>query len=514
MKKFVLLLATGLASVGLLVAQEPTGVCGTSLEDQLQSESRLLENIEKANSGAVTERGAIQYVPIFFHLVGDAQGEGKVKEAKVLDQLCALNAAYEPMEIRFYLSPHPTKGLFNYSINATNVYSNQNAWLTMQSNRHANALNVFIVDQAVSGNNQQGVTLAYYTPARDWVVSRRDQISGSTKNPTIPHEIGHFFSLAHPFLGWESNYFDSSDPSWPVAPILSPGGVPTEKMDGSNCQTAGDKVCDTPSDYAVGFGYPTCNYQGGAKDPNGVLITPMENNMMSYFDNCNSYAFTPQQQSIVLADLASPARNYLDNNFTPAATEINTPADLLVSPAQGETVPYYDEVLLEWQAVPGATYYLLEMDIVTTYASAYSQTYIVNTNSKLVTSLLANRNYYWRVRPFNEYVTCATARQRSFKTPLTSGTRNIEGLTALQLAPNPVRDGASVNLYVQAENSFEANIRVIDIAGRQVYEQLGVSFPEGENRFELPLNNLDNGLYMVVLQSREGQAVRKLSVLK
>ena len=81
--------------------------------------------VKVAAGQAVHERSVIQYVPIHFHLVGDATGAGKHKERLVLDQLCHLNEFYAPLGMRFYLKPHPTYGLFDYSINNNNVYSNQ-----------------------------------------------------------------------------------------------------------------------------------------------------------------------------------------------------------------------------------------------------------------------------------------------------------------------------------------------------------------------------------------------------
>ncbi len=510
----MLLLLACCASTGWMMAQSTPGVCGNSADDQLQYEHRLLANIEKANSGGVSDRGTIQYVPVHFHLVGDAQGGGKLKEIKALDQLCALNTAYAGTDIRFYLAPHPVHGIFNYSINATNVYSNQNSWFTMHSNRHANAINIFIVDEAVSGNNNPGTTLAYYNSQRDWIVSRKDQINGNTSNSTIPHEVGHFFSLMHTFLGYESDPFDSTDPTWPVAPAISPGGTPTEKMDGSNCTVAADRICDTPPDYNFGLGNGGCVYSGGAQDPMGVPVDPMENNMMGYFENCNPYLFTAGQNAVILADRASSSRSYLNNFFSPVATEINTPTNLLVSPAHNSTVNYYDEVLVEWLDMPEATYYLLEFDIINSYVSPFAQSFVVKSNSKLVTTLEKNRNYYWRVRPFNEYVTCATSRQQNFKTSQTSAVRTIEGLTAWQVGPNPLRSGATAKIFVQTENGFDASIRVFDATGRQVYEQTGVNFPDGEHQVDLPLNNLENGIYLVTLQTQHGQVARKLSVLK
>ena len=519
MKKIVFLLALAVAGGVEISAQNQGTACGTSFQDQALFEDRLLKNIERVESGqGVSDRGAIQYVPVHFHLVGDANGNGKVKEFKVLDQLCALNAAYAPMDIRFYLSPHPVNNtLFNYAINSANVYTNQTSWFTMDVNRHPNALNIYVVDQAATtNNNPPGVlTLAYYSPTRDWVVSRKDQINGQTNNSTLPHEVGHFFSLQHTFYGWESDSFDATDTGWPKAPTTSPDGVPTERMNGTNCNTAGDKICDTPPDYNFGLISSTCTYSDGAQDPNGTLVDPQENNMMGYFESCASYSFSQSQQNAVLADRASVYRNYLDNNFSPAATDITVPTDLLVAPASAQVVPYYDEVTVEWKAVPGATYYLLELDIVNAYSTPYSQAFVVkNATSKLLTTLLPNRTYYWRVRPFNEYYTCTESRQRTFKTTSTSAVRDIAGLSAWQISPNPLRNGASATVLVHAEKGFDAALRVYDLAGRMLFQQVETAFAAGETAFELPLSGLENGMYFVVLQNKEGQSVRKLSILR
>ncbi|MEQ1745078.1 MAG: T9SS type A sorting domain-containing protein [Saprospiraceae bacterium] len=517
MKKIAFILSASLLFATAATAQEQRGVCGTSFEDQMLYEARLLANIEKSNAGTgASDRGAIQYIPVHFHLVGDAAGNGKVRESLVLDQLCALNTAFALMDFRFYLRPHPTYGtIFNYNLNNNNIYTNQSAWTTMNAQRHPNAMNMYIVDVAVPGGSPIGITLAYYSPTRDWVVCRRDQISGVSNNSTLAHELGHFYSLQHTFLGWESKPFDSTFPGWPIAPAISPGGSPTELVNQTNCTVAADKLCDTPPDYNFGYGSQTCTYSGGAKDPNGTLVDPMENNMMGYFNYCTSYAFTPQQRNAVIADRATSARNYLNNTFVPVATQINTPADLLISPVNSATTPFYDEVLFQWKAVAGATYYLLETDIVTSFGSPSGQSHIVTGTSKLLTNLLPNRTYFWRVRPFNEYVTCPDSRMSSFKTPTTSGVPAIEGLTALQLAPNPVREGSTTKMFLQTERGFEADLHIFDLAGRTVFSKKGLRFSEGEHTVELPVGNLENGMYTLVVQAANaGATVRKLSILK
>jgi hypothetical protein len=67
---------------------------------------------------------------------------------------------------------------------------------------------------------------------------------------------------------------------------------------------------------------------------------------------------------------------------------------------------------------------------------------------------------------------------------------------------------------VNADETFEAAIRVTDMAGRTVSIQQGVSFLQGENTFTLDINSLANGFYLVSLESQNGRNVRKLSILR
>lgn len=513
MKKIFSSCAIVLFFIQIGLAQS-TPVCGNTVADQLEHRPRLRENIATVETAqGVSDRSAIQYVPVHYHIVGDATGAGKHKEAGILDQLCDLNAAYAPMDIRFYLNPHPTYGLFNRSINNDNVYSNQNNSFLMSTRRHTKAINIYVVETPNSGNNNPGIVLAYYSPSNDWIVERKTETKGGN-NGTLPHEMGHFFSLMHTFYGYESDPFGPDDAGWPTAPVISPGGIPTERVNGTNCTTAADEICDTPPDYNFGLETGNCNpYTAGALDPLGTPVDPMEVNFMGYFQDCGTnYKFTPNQHSIILADLATSSRNYLDNTFAPVATEIATPADLLVSPAAGATSQYYDEVLFQWQPVTGAQYYLLEIDLSASFGTPLLQSFVVTETSKLVTGLTANKNYQWRVRPFNQYVTCAESKQRNFRTSAVSATNDIQGLDAWQIAPNPVQSGNGVQLSLRTSLPIDAQIQLVDVAGRIIYQQNAVSIPSGDMTLELPTANLSNGLYFVRLSTENGQDVRKLII--
>jgi hypothetical protein len=510
MNKGIILL--GLFAVLSASAQELKPVCGTSAADQHAFTPRLLANLAAVESGQVQDRGGVQYIPVHFHLVADASGAGRVREYKVLDQLCALNASYASIGIQFYLSPHPLLGLFDKTINNAGVYTTQTNSFLMNSKRHQNAINYYVVDVAASSNNNPGIVLAYYSPGQDWVVSRRDQINGNMNNSTIAHETGHFFSLQHPFLGWEStNGFGPSYPGWPIAPVLAPDGGVTERQDGTNCTVAADHICDTGPDYKFGFLQSNCAvYNGGAKDPLGVLVDPMENNTMSYFEACSTYLFTPLQSAAMLADLNTNGRNYLENTYAPVATSIDTPTDLLIAPASASTTQFYNAVALEWNAVPGATHYLVEVDVIPAFVTTGIKTYITTNTALLLTDLAADDTYYWRVRPFNYSVGCAAAKSRSFKTSSAiSSTVDIEGLSAWQVSPNPV-EGDHAHLTINATSAFDANVSIVDAAGKLVQHLKNMHFSEGASVVDLSLEGLANGFYFVRLDNGTARDVRKL----
>ncbi|MEO1450850.1 MAG: M43 family zinc metalloprotease, partial [Bacteroidota bacterium] len=98
----------------------------------------------------------------------------------------------------------------------------------------------------------------------------------------VSHEFGHLFGLYHTFS-------------------FVPGTNMTgELVDGSNCDTTGDGICDTSADPFPHGGYlDSCAYVGAVTDSNGQLYDPPINNLMSYynyaFHGCGTEAFTEGQ---------------------------------------------------------------------------------------------------------------------------------------------------------------------------------------------------------------------------
>jgi hypothetical protein len=99
----------------------------------------------------------------------------------------------------------------------------------------------------------------------------------------ICHEFGHYFGLYHTA---ETRF-----------------GL--EKIDGSNCETAGDKLCDTPADpgelFNVYINYTSCHMAGFREEGTELEYKPIINNYMSYFHPCymRKFMFTPRQLEVI-----------------------------------------------------------------------------------------------------------------------------------------------------------------------------------------------------------------------
>ncbi len=93
----------------------------------------------------------------------------------------------------------------------------------------------------------------------------------------LAHEFGHTFSLGHTFEGEGK-----------------------ENVDGSNCTTEGDGICDTPADPYVKYEPMSryinadCEFISPKKDKNGEYYNPQVGNVMSYYP-CPCSSFTRGQ---------------------------------------------------------------------------------------------------------------------------------------------------------------------------------------------------------------------------
>ncbi|WP_235295785.1 zinc-dependent metalloprotease [Portibacter marinus] len=442
------------------------------------------------------------YIPVKFHTVADVEGEGRVRFENVLDQLCAINENFQDLGFRFYLKD----GTVN-EVNDNTIYNNPSSaagttkMAGVKSQFGKNALNIFVTDNAGQGTNGLGTTLGYYDFNQDLVVLKKSTLANNVQvRFVLGHELGHFFSLPHTFNGWDAEPWDGE----PVTSNFSPGGVLNELADSSNCENAGDMICDTPADYNLGFGWDGCReYDGGCMDPNGELLDPDQSNFMGYFLGCDDYFFSEEQKSIIESDYFSPRRAYLRTSFRPADEEIE-PVAKAVSPADDSTTPFFNGVHMEWEPSENATHYLVELT-----QALFKFYYVTEQPSLFLTDLKADKNYRWKVKAFSVLNTCTDySSSFSFETGDLSSSIDEEKVMDLEVNvfPNPF-DGNFLNIELKNSLKNEHYIELYDINGRILSSGYYT-----QNIIKLENLDLRTGLYLLNIKNENGIVTKKIVV--
>ena len=509
------------------------GGCGTKDFDLIRD--RLFENRYELEKGITAEeRGATRYIPIKFHLIAKADKTGRVSEQKVLENLCQMNIDYADQGVVFYLSG----GTFNYIDNDAMYNDPGKTAQLMQNKRDGKAINVFVALNATNEGGSTplgGTTLAYYSPSRDWLVSRKDQLNASSG--TLSHEFGHYFSLLHPHHGWDQENLIQKYgfASWGALPdyykvpdkVAPDGSTPIECFNGSNCKVAGDYICDTYADYNFGFGWAGCTEFNkriiGPCDKDTINLKKFDETLfMGYFIGCKDYVFSTEQKNLMLKDYNSSKRAYIKSAFVPTVAVINT-AKLVYPFSSNNASPIsispFDAIEFTWEATPNATNYIVEIDRSSGFSTLELQRFMLpgTATKQLVKNLKANLTYYWRVYPYSDGGLCIDPTQVSkiyttFKTTATSATKELADINSITVAPNPVSENSALTMTIFSEKNTIANVTMIDVAGKMV-KNFGVqNLTIGQNDINLDLNNTTKGVYFIRLNIDGGNISRKVVV--
>ncbi len=500
MKNFIFtLLFLGTLNISHLLSQDL--ICASTFtEDQ---KSILIDNKSKMNQSH--ERTDILiYVPIVFHLIGEADGAGRVPFEAIMDQLCELNAVFARFGYKFYMKNGEIQEVNNNTMYFMASSSAGTSKLVSQKNEFGtNALNVFVTENADNGG--LGQTLAYYSFNQDLIVMRKSVAQNETQDHfVLPHEIGHFFSLDHTFNGWDRIPWDGEE----ITDSISPGGQINELANGANCNTAGDLICDTPADYNLGFGWDGCRpYDGGCKDLTGNLLDPAEDNLMGYFIGCNEYKFSDDQKKIIDQDYLSSRRSYLRVSYEPADLEVTEKANL-IGPDDGSTIPFFNGVELNWSPVENATHYFIELT-----QGLFKKRYIVETNKIFLTDLLPDKNYRWRVVGYNEVNTCAPSSGLwQFRTGSSTTSTKDESYSEkdLKISPNP-SFGNNIRLDWNSDYLGELNIEILSTNGKIVFKNK-IDKNDVILSYLLENLNINNGFYILKLNFGDRILTKKVII--
>jgi Secretion system C-terminal sorting domain len=506
----------------------PRPVCGTSMETQQFGLENTIELARRYPNFAAPR--AVAYIPVWFHMVANSSGVGRTTEANVAEMLCEWNRIYSAngIEMQFYI-----KGFSKIDLDA--LYNGPQSFAgtnRMLTTKKTDAMNVYLVNNCGDGSEPPGtIILAYYLNrlsssdveyASDWVVCSNSQVNQGGAS-TIAHEAGHMFSLPHTFYGWEqAGAFDPIAPASPCAPAsVNYNGriVSVEKVARSgsskNCDSSGDNFCDTPEDYLFGFsnGTRNCIYAGIAKDPECVAVNPDEKNIMSYFNDCVS-TFSPQQKAAMVSNYLNNARRgYLRaGNITPS---LGAATPVLVSPAAGATTPVFNNINLDWNDVPSAFGYSVEVSRFSSFAqvkSFYVTTSNLNINSLNTGGYLSSGfTYYWRIKAVVPYSNCANTTTGNFRTGTVNGVNDIDGVTQFLVSPNPLSKTQNLSLEMTTEKAFDANIKLVNMTG-QVVQTEKRRFATGYSTQSISVVDLTNGTYILTVESEKGVLNKRIVI--
>ncbi|MBS1734561.1 MAG: hypothetical protein JST02_14795 [Bacteroidetes bacterium] len=214
-------------------------------------------------------------IPVVAHIAKRTDGTGGLKESDLIAAIELVNSTYN----KFYINFTICSIQYIYSDQIYNYRHGLGAELVNPASRNVKGkLNIYFFPQVTNHGTwrpQSDQDKQHITMGNSGIVFSNTQ----SKYITLRHEIGHWLNLFH------THQFTEFGPSHAKA----------ELVNGSNCDEAGDEVCDTPADpMANPENYSYCVYTGNERDRQNEIYKPMTRNAMSYYGNCRD-TFTSEQ---------------------------------------------------------------------------------------------------------------------------------------------------------------------------------------------------------------------------
>lgn len=262
-----------------------SGECGTVVSpEQVAAFDAMQRDIDAFTEEFLEKSGqmAMVTIPIKAHIIRRSNGTGGLTLSAWYAALQNLNTLFQPGNLQFAECGPPN------IINSDTYFDFHSS---EESELHGtygvtNVLNVYIPGGQLVTSWAGGVCGYAQVP---WLSAPDLMLVSSgcmtPDNNTFAHEVGHYLGLHH---------------THGISPSCGP--ITDELVNGSNCNTSGDRVCDTPAD--PGLRGPNCNillvdtlcnYTGTLTDANGHFFMPNTRNIMSYSRHHCMDQFSPGQ---------------------------------------------------------------------------------------------------------------------------------------------------------------------------------------------------------------------------
>lgn len=278
--------------------------CGVDLIQLSEQESEAADALFQRVKAPRVKSNIIDSVAVTVHLV-ESRAQPEAVDFTIADierEIQRTNEVFAGAGIYFFICGTPRyvedAGSYNFT---TGDALNEFYYVP-------NTINIYFVNDLFSNSGQALCGYAQFpfvlTPEDRYIMMNK---FCSTDGGTLTHELGHFYGLLHTH---DTQYG-------------------RELVDGSNCRSAGDRLCDTSAD--PNLGNPNylsgCTYIGLAEDKNGEKYSPPVSNYMSYAPANCQYFFSEEQERLI-QDVHQNENAYLVPNcdFYP---------DFAIEPEQG-----------------------------------------------------------------------------------------------------------------------------------------------------------------------------------
>ncbi|WP_020538623.1 zinc-dependent metalloprotease [Lewinella cohaerens] len=450
-----------------------------------------------------------QYIPLVFQLIGDDGGNIDILYNDIYEAVCLTNGYFSESGLQFYILSIDRP--FSSSSFEDDPLGNSQL---IEMTQHPQALDIFVANFSPASGFDLFSSFTSFT--YDAIFIRDEALNGTSQ--ALAHQLGHYFHLLHPFAGWldvisPEEYYDPTGGNSAVA--ILPNGIVTELVDGSNCESSGDLICDTPPDFFFGSYFQGCPQNATILDANGQLIPWMPGNIMGSFVDCptENYFFSPQQNQVMLADYLNPEKDYLRELPAPTLGTITQETVVLIAPISGATLDFNG--LLQWTSAGENISYIVEFSRLPGFNLMHEQFVATDTFINLNNCQdFDPYNYYWRVRPVTAGNNCTTSFSsvESFEAnPCIDITNDKILQLEWRIYPNPVshREGLQLSTTLPSPQVFSISLSTItgELISRQKQE-----FQAETSIFTIPKPNLPTGVYLITLEAEGKTSTKRLIV--